>query len=686
MKVYAKVALVIFLFNSLLADGQTTAVSDSLTQLLQSQTDDSAKVLLLDAISRNKSFTDPFDALQYAKQGLALAQQIDFKIGVARNLNRIGSILSQTGNYGKALETFFESIKTSQAINDQEGLAKTYINVGILYGEQKDSRTAIKYYFKSKEIAEKLNMPELVSLAYLNLGTDYGILKKYDSARIYTQKVYDMSLKLKNDHTNILLLNLGDIYHQTKDYPASLAYFRQARELSIKLKKSRILAQVYFEMADVFNELNQRDSSLFYAKKALSKSEEIYHLNYIYKSSKLLSQLYEKQDAREALRYFKIGIAARDSIFNIEKTSQILNLSFKDNLFKQELAYKEKEYKIRQKTELLVAILAVAFTILLVLSLLNRQKNKANALLTVQKQEVQKQKDGLQESLETLKITQNQLIQKEKLATLGELTAGIAHEIQNPLNFVNNFSELSIELTNDLVEEIDKLKVDDKAEIIELLDDITNNQKKINFHGKRASDIVKMMLEHSRFTVGEVEKLTNINKFIKGNAVLAYNTLRIKDKNMTTSFKFVKDTQVPTELMLSQELGRVIINLTNNALYATNQKKLLNIEQNIDYEPQVIVKTIWNKDFNEKNDLLEIKIIDNGIGIEEAKINKIFQPFFTTKPTGEGTGLGLSLSNDIINNQLNGTIEVESVEGQGSTFTVKLPIKKLGSKHNLFVK
>lgn len=676
MKVYAKVAFVIFLFNPLLSVGQTTAVSDSLMQLLQSQTDDSAKVLLLDEIARNQSFTDPFEALQYAKQGLSLAKEIDFKIGVARNLNRIGSILSQTGNYGKALETFFESIKTSQAINDQEGLAKTYINVGILYGEQKDSRTAIKYYFKSKDIAEKLDMPELVSLAYLNLGTDYGILKKYDSARIYTQKVYDMSLKLENDHTNILLLNLGDIYHQTKDYPESLAYFRQARELSLKLKKFRILAQVYYEMADVFNELNKRDSSLFYAKKALSKSEEIHHLNYIYKSSKLLSHLYEKQDAREALRYYKIGIAARDSIFNIEKTSQILNLSFKDNLFKQELAYKEKEYKIRQRTELLVAILAVAFTILIVLMLLNRQKNKANALLTVQKQEVQKQKDGLQESLETLKITQNQLIQKEKLATLGELTAGIAHEIQNPLNFVNNFSELSMELTNDLADEIDKIKVDDKEEIIELLDDITNNQKKINFHGKRASDIVKMMLEHSRFSVGEVEKLTNINKFIKGNAVLAYNTLRIKDKNMTTSFKFVKDTQVPTELMLSQELGRVIINLTNNAFYATNQKKLLNIEQNIDYEPQVIVKTIWNKDFSEKNDLLEIKVIDNGVGIQEAKINKIFQPFFTTKPTGEGTGLGLSLSNDIINNQLNGTIEVESVEGQGSTFTIKLPIKK----------
>jgi len=277
-----------------------------------------------------------------------------------------------------------------------------------------------------------------------------------------------------------------------------------------------------------------------------------------------------------------------------------------------------------------------------------------------QKEEIEAQRDNLEKSFKELKNAQTQLIQSEKMASLGELTAGIAHEIQNPLNFVNNFSEVNTELIDELNQEIDKGNYD---EVKSIAGDIKENQLKISQHGKRADFIVKGMLLHSRNNSGE-RQLTNINVLADEFFKLSYHGLRAKDKNfnaeMTT--RFAENLAAIT--VVQQDIGRVLLNLLNNAFYATNQKAKT---AGGAYKPEVTVSTAF------EDGQVIIKVKDNGVGIPDAIKEKIMQPFFTTKPTGEGTGLGLSLTYDMVVKGHNGSIKVESKEGEGSEFVISLP-------------
>ncbi len=293
-----------------------------------------------------------------------------------------------------------------------------------------------------------------------------------------------------------------------------------------------------------------------------------------------------------------------------------------------------------------------------------------NELIAKQKTELEKQVADrtaeLKTSLEELKSTQSQLIQSEKMASLGELTAGIAHEIQNPLNFVNNFSEVSVELTKEMVDEVDKGNTN---EVKSIANDLVQNLEKINHHGKRADAIVKGMLQHSRASSGQKE-LTDINTLADEYLRLAYHGLRAKDKNFNAKFETNFDTSIPKINIAPQDIGRVILNLITNAFYAVNERqKAERLKQNAEsYEPTVTVST--KKD----SDKILIVVADNGNGIPEAIKEKIFQPFFTTKPAGQGTGLGLSLSYDIIKKAHTGDIYLESKEGEFTEFIIRLPL------------
>jgi len=272
--------------------------------------------------------------------------------------------------------------------------------------------------------------------------------------------------------------------------------------------------------------------------------------------------------------------------------------------------------------------------------------------------ELLSQKDELQKTLDELKSTQSQLIQSEKMASLGELTAGIAHEIQNPLNFVNNFSEVSMELIDEMQEEMAK---GDAAEANTIANDIKQNLEKINFHGKRADAIVKGMLQHSRSSSG-VKELTDINKLADEYLRLAYHGLRAKDKSFNATMKTDYDETIGTIKIIPQDMGRVILNLITNAFYATNEKKQ---QISYGYEPTVTVST------RKVGYTVEVSVKDNGNGIPKKVLDKIFQPFFTTKPTGQGTGLGLSLSYDIVKAH-GGELKVETKEGEGTIFIIQL--------------
>ncbi len=266
----------------------------------------------------------------------------------------------------------------------------------------------------------------------------------------------------------------------------------------------------------------------------------------------------------------------------------------------------------------------------------------------------------LKNTQEELKATRSQLLQAEKMASLGELTAGIAHEIQNPLNFVTNFSEVNTELIGELQDEIDKGNV---AEVKIIAADIADNEQKINYHGKRADAIVKGMLQHSRSNSGEKE-LTDINALVDEYLRLAYHGLRARDKTFNATLKTDYDKSDPMVNIVRQDIGRVILNLFTNAFYSITEKK----EKDKDnFEPTVSVST------KKMSDQLEIRIKDNGNGISQSIIDKVFQPFFTTKPTGQGTGLGLSLSHEIIRAH-GGSITVETEEGKFAEFIIKLPV------------
>lgn len=273
-----------------------------------------------------------------------------------------------------------------------------------------------------------------------------------------------------------------------------------------------------------------------------------------------------------------------------------------------------------------------------------------------------KQKEELEEALLELKAAQVQLIQAEKMASLGELTAGIAHEIQNPLNFVNNFSELTNELINEMNEEIDK---GDYEEVKALSVDIKENLEKINHHGKRADSIVKGMLMHSRTSSGQKD-LTDINSLVDEFLRLSFHGLRAKDKSFNSDFKTNFEPSLPKVAVIPQDMGRVFLNLINNAFYAVNEKK----KSSPDLKPLVEVST---KNLGKS---IQVTISDNGGGVPEHIKSKIFQPFFTTKPTGEGTGLGLSLSYDIVKAH-GGELMVESEDGEGTVFSIQLPVNQV---------
>jgi two-component system, NtrC family, sensor kinase len=286
---------------------------------------------------------------------------------------------------------------------------------------------------------------------------------------------------------------------------------------------------------------------------------------------------------------------------------------------------------------------------------------------------------ALTKSLEELKAAQAQLIQSEKMASLGELTAGIAHEIQNPLNFVNNFSEVSRELLDEMKTAIDK---DDKEEAKEIANDVIQNMEKILHHGKRADGIVKGMLQHSRSSSGQKE-LTDINALCDEYLRLAYHGWRAKDHAFNARFETVFDEAIGKINVIPQDLGRVILNLINNAFFAVNARANAPAPEPptpqppkggvVAYEPTVWVTTSLSQLSGGRSEVI-ISIRDNGTGIPAAVVEKIFQPFFTTKPTGQGTGLGLSLSYDIITKGHGGTLKVETAEGEGTAFTITIPI------------
>jgi signal transduction histidine kinase len=481
--------------------------------------------------------------------------------------------------------------------------------LGQAYDLLRMSDSALYYHWQAYNTYSGLDIPPLWSLILSNIGNSYAIINKKDSALMF--------------------------YHRA---------LSNAIQWNIKIHKSEIEKKI----ADLYNSTQAYDSSLQYARLALLSGQQVSQKLQILQATDLLVKLHLRNGRTDSAFFYQdLGMVMKDSLFGAEKFKQLQKLVLQEQEQQQAILQDQERFRNNTRYIILISACGILFSLVFILYRNNQQKQKA--------------KIKIEKAYDTLKATQQQLIQSEKMASLGELTAGIAHEIQNPLNFVNNFSDVNKELADELEQEIDKGKFDDAKAIAK---DIKDNEEKINHHGKRADSIVKGMLQHSRTNSGQKEP-TDINALADEYLRLAYHGLRAKDKSFNATTKTEFDNSIGKINVAPQEVGRVILNLINNAFYAVDNKK----KQVADgYEPTVTVST------KKLNDRIEVSVKDNGNGIPQKILDKIFQPFFTTKPTGQGTGLGLSLAYDIITKGHSGEIKVKTTEGQGTEFIVLLPV------------
>jgi two-component system, NtrC family, sensor kinase len=431
-------------------------------------------------------------------------------------------------------------------------------------------------------------------------------------------------------------------------------------------------------MSTLYRDIGELDSAKYYAKSVIKSWNDVSEMKNLLEAVDNLGQVYKLTRGKDsAIKYIEQFHALQDSIFSEENRRKVQNISFNENARKQELIDAQVNYNNRlQKIALIGGLLAL----LLVAGLLwrnNLHKQKSYTILEKQKKETEVQKILAEQTLGKLKATQSQLIHSEKMASLGELTAGIAHEIQNPLNFVNNFSEVNTELIGEMKKE---MNAGNTRAAYNIADDLEANMGKITSHGKRADAIVKSMLAHSLNSSGKAES-TNINAFAVEYFRLSYHGFNAKNKAFHAEMHTDIDHNIGNMDIVPQDIGRVLLNLFNNAFYAVWMKMKT---AGIEFKPLVTLTTRLKKSGTSTEDhqnsqsairnaqSIVITIEDNGTGIKEETKKKIFQPFFTTKPTGEGTGLGLSLSYDIIKAH-GGEIFVETREGEGSTFIIQLP-------------
>ncbi len=682
---------------------------DSLNKLLaQPNLPDTIRCDVLFWLGSGNHFIQPHEAVKYFSEALALARKIHNKPRVIGNLLTLGYLYSSIGESAKSIDMLQEGQHYLEDLHEDTSMALAFIANG--YEAQGEIEKAIGYSRTSYLVYERNRNSKIIidergyPAGPMRMGQLFEKANQLDSAMFYAQMAYTRIQENKKNwegtyfYCQICNL-LGKLYSRKNENKEALKFYKLAYAKAIEVNYTSSISECQSFLAEFYFKNNQPDSVIFHATKAYTGAKQLNNFDIMKTCTAMLRQVYEKQGKFDkALFYNDLSIAARDSVYGVEKVREVQNLTHKEERRQeqkaQEAVASDLAYKNRIRLFSLLALLSGLGIIAFILFRNNRQKQKANSILHAQKEEINEKSQQLEKSLTTLKATQNQLIQSEKLASLGELTAGIAHEIQNPLNFVNNFSELSVGIAKDLNNELNQENID-KEYVAELLTDLTSNQEKINHHGKRASSIVKGMLEHSRAETG-VKEMTDVNKLCDEYFRLAYNGLRSKDKNFNADMVSHYDATLPKIGIVPQDIGRVVLNLVNNAFYAVSERgrtdpengraeNLLPLQQitqpsqiavgaedflpsqNV-YNPTVTVQTLLSLTH------IEIRVKDNGTGMPDAVREKIFQPFFTTKPTGSGTGLGLSLAYDIVTKGHGGTFKVESMEGVGSEFVILLPI------------
>ncbi|HEY2728117.1 MAG TPA: ATP-binding protein, partial [Parafilimonas sp.] len=648
------------------AVAQEQRKADSLAKIYQQDTlTDTAKLSLLLDLSFNE-IRDYKQGLKYAEDLISLSQQKGNNKYLRAGYFQKGTKERLLGNLDEALDAFFKSAELAKKVHNLTGEGDSYGAIGDTYSSANNHENAKHYYNEAIAVLRQSNDSTSLASALLNEGDELLKTKTYDSALMVLYEAKTIFDKLGDNPTGraYSLGDIGMVYANTGKNNLAEKNINEAIQILEETQDYYPVCDYLISMSDVYLNRADAQTALKYALRSLQLATQ-YKLNEQVANADLkLSELYEKSgDINQAFAYYKSYIVYRDSINNINSVQKMADLRTAYEVSQKQTEVNLLNQQKRNQKILLISlgvILGLAVILLFVLLKNNQDKQKAYKILNKQKQETDKQKQKAEIALNELQVTQKQLIQSAKMASLGELTAGIAHEIQNPLNFVTNFSEVNNELIDDLQKEAAKGNIN---EIKIIAKDIKENEEKINHHGKRADAIVKGMLQHSRISTGTKE-LININAFCDEYLRLSYHGMRAKDKTFNADFKTDFDTSLGKINVVPQDIGRVLLNLFNNAFYAVNEKMKHSIDG---YQPTVTVST---KKLNNKT---EIKVTDNGNGIPQDITDKIFQPFFTTKPTGEGTGLGLSLSYDIIKAH-SGDIKVKTKESVGPTFIIEIPV------------
>jgi two-component system NtrC family sensor kinase len=670
---------------------------DSLKNVIKTLPAKEAKVDALIHLCEELGSSELDAVITYAKEAVDLARQLDYQSGEANALKRVGLGYFFKGDLKQAEDYWQLSLDVFQAMGDMVGVSNMLSNLGAIPFNQGDDPKALDYYFKSLQAAEKSGDKMRIVTVLGNIGTAYLNLKvNHDKALVYFSRALSFKDDIEDENTIATInVNMGEIYLERSQLDSAMLFFEEALEAYTRAG-ARTSSYALTNIGRVWAERGKHEEALRYFERAFqianNESTKIgvsallgsgnshfaigqekadpqaYRKALTYfkrafdgakkndlkrekvRAAEGLSQVYKREGVfDEALKYYEIYSALKDTLLNEES---IRRIAFLDAEYESEKKRQQIEIELRRQRMVKNSIGAGLVAALIFIGILV-QYYRLKRIRSAEKFEAQRQ-----------------LIIQDKMASLGQITAGIAHEIKNPLNFVTNFAEGSIELGEELIETLQENKAKlpkDQYELMEeLAKDIQDNSKIIEENGVRADRVVKRMMEQARGDKGEPQQI-DINTLVDENIVLAYHGYRgnVAGFDVQIDKQYQKD--LPLVEVIPQDIGRVVLNLFNNACYALYDKQKQTDEV---FQPQIQVKTSLDDGY------VVIQLRDNGPGISEKVRGKIFQPFFTTKPTGIGnTGLGLAISHDLIVIGHEGALEVDSELGEFTEFTIRLPIR-----------